>query len=518
MTRTPVVSTAPPTPAAGLGRRGWLLLLVLCGTVFLDGLDVSMVGVALPSVGRALDLGPSTLQWVVSGYVLGYGGFLLLGGRSSDLLGRRSVLLAGLGVFAVASLLTGVADDGTLLVVARFVKGAAAAFTAPATLSIITTRFPEGHARTKALSVYTATAASGFSLGLVLGGLLTSVAWRLPFIVPGPLALVLLALGARFVPRDEPAPTVAHRTYDVPGAASVTAALLALVVTVVRAPDEGWGSPVTVGGFVLAGLLVALFTVVELRSAAPLVRLGVLRTPGLVAANLTAATIFGGYVGFQFIASLYLQRTLGWSALEMAFGLLPMGLLVVAAAPLVGRLIDRYGPLVPLALGMAAFVLGYALFRRIGLETGYLGVVLPAVLPLGLGFALSFAAVNTAATAGVADEEQGLASGLVQTSTQIGGALFLAVTTAVLDSSSGSSPTPQRTLDAYVSGTTVSITAAVLGFVVTLPGLVKVLRARRAGVAAPAVVDGLLPAARTEGSAARGTAPEGTAAEPATTG
>ncbi|RKS75407.1 putative MFS family arabinose efflux permease [Motilibacter peucedani] len=501
MSTTPHPTPVPPPrsaptdlglPGDRLGRAGWTLLLVLCGTVFLDGLDVSMIGVALPSVGTALDLAPSTLQWVISGYVLGYGGFLLLGGRSSDLLGRRRVLLVGLAVFAAASLLTGVATDGTLLIGARFVKGAAAAFTAPATLSIITTRFREGPQRTKALTVYTATAASGFSLGLVLGGLLTSIGWRWTFLVPGPLALVLLALGTRFVPRDEPG--TGRRSYDLPGAASITAAMLTLVITVVRAHDQGWGSPVTVLGFAASAALLATFVAVEHYSRAPLVRLGILRTPGLAAANLTAMTVFGSYVAFQFIAALYLQQTLGWSAVRMAFGLLPMGLLVVAVARPVGTLIDRYGPAVPLAGGMAAFVAGYAVFSRIGPSASYLAVVLPSTLLLGLGFGLAFASINTAATSGVRNEEQGLASGLVQTSFQLGGAVLLAVSTAVVEGTTGTGPdgvpTALDAISGYRAGLWISVGGAVLGLLVTAPALVRSVRARRAADVPDAVVLG----------------------------
>src|SRR5918911_1180471 len=191
----------------------WGLLAVLCGVLFLDGLDVSMVGMALPSIDSDLRLTTSELQWIVSGYVLGYGGFLLLGGRAADLLGRRRVLLIALGVFAVASAVGGVVSDGTLLVITRFLKGMAAAFTAPAGLSIITTNFAEGPERNRALSIYTATGASGFSLGLVAGGLLTELGWRWTFLLPVPIATVLLVLAPRFLPRDRPV-TTGRRSFD----------------------------------------------------------------------------------------------------------------------------------------------------------------------------------------------------------------------------------------------------------------------------------------------------------------
>src|SRR5919107_1572502 len=210
----------------------WGLMAVLCGVLFLDGLDVSMVGMALPSIEADLGLTTSQLQWVVSSYVLGYGGFLLLGGRAADLVGRRKVLLAGLAVFTLASAVGGVVNDGTLLVITRFLKGASAAFTAPAGLSIITTKFAEGPERNRALSIYTATGASGFSLGLVAGGLLTELGWRWTFLLPVPIAIVLLALAPRYVPRDR-AQLGPRRSFDLPGALTLTAGMLLLVHTIV---------------------------------------------------------------------------------------------------------------------------------------------------------------------------------------------------------------------------------------------------------------------------------------------
>src|SRR5215211_2988268 len=239
------------SPPVRWDRSVWMLMAVLCGVLFLDGLDVSMVGMALPSIESDLGLTTSQLQWIVSGYVLGYGGFLLLGGRAADLLGRRRVLIAALAVFTVASALGGVVNDGTLLVITRFLKGAAAAFTAPAGLSIITTNFAEGPERNRALSIYTATGASGFSLGLVAGGLLTELGWRWTFLLPVPIAVVLLALAPRFLPRDRIEP-IARRSFDIPGAVTLTAGMLLLVRTVVEASEQGWGSSATVIGFAAA--------------------------------------------------------------------------------------------------------------------------------------------------------------------------------------------------------------------------------------------------------------------------
>ena len=295
-----------------------------------------MVGVALPSIDADLSLSTTSLQWIVSGYVLGYGGFLLLGGRAADLLGRRRVFLGALVLFAVASLLGGLVSDGTLLIATRFVKGIAAAFTAPAALSIITTTFGEGSARNRALGIYAATGATGFSSGLVFGGVLTELGWRYTFLVPVVLTAGLLALAVRYVPEGAP-PDRAGRTFDLPGAALITGSMLLTVFTIVQAPDAGWTSLQTLASLAGAITLIALFVAVELRSAQPLVRLGILRSPTLRRANLTAMTVFGAWIGFQFAGTLYMQQLRGWSAFEMAAAFLPAGLLVAFGSPLRGR-------------------------------------------------------------------------------------------------------------------------------------------------------------------------------------
>jgi MFS family permease len=464
---SPAFSATPKWDASVIG-----LMAVLCGVVFLDGLDVSMVGMALPSIEADLGLTTSQLQWIISGYVLGYGGFLLLGGRAADLLGRRRVLLVALAVFTVASALGGVVSDGTLLVIARFLKGAAAAFTAPAGLSIITTQFAEGPERNRALSVYTATAASGFSLGLVAGGLLTELGWRWTFLLPVPVALTLLAMGPRFLPRDRLA-LGGRRAFDIPGAVTLTAGMLLLVRTIVEAPQTGWAAPETLGAFAVSALLLGAFVVIEQRSRAPLVRLGILRSGTLVRANLGMMTMFGAYVGFQFVMTLYLQALNGWSPVETALVFLPAGLLVAVGSPRIGPLVDRFGVPRLFAVSATASVIGYALVLRLGAVPEYAAVLLPTVLLLGIGFMLGFPALNIQATAGIADHEQGLASGLVQTSFQIGGAIGLAIVSAVVSGQAGGSTDPAVVLDAYQTAIAVTVAIAALGVAVALAGLVR---------------------------------------------
>ncbi len=444
----------------------WLLLVVLCGALFLDGLDISMVGVALPSIGSDLGMSASSLQWIVSGYVLGYGGFLLLGGRASDLLGRRQVFLTAVAVFGAASVVSSVLSNDFALVALRFVKGASAGFTVPAGLSIITTTFAEGPARNRALSIYTMCGASGFSLGLVFGGLLTELGWRETFLLPGPVAIALVLVGFRVIPRV-PREPVHWAHLDLAGALTSTASLLVLVYAVVEAPERGWGSLSTIGLLALSIVLMAVFVFIEQRHPQPLVRLGMLRSASLLHANASAAVMFGGYVAFQFLVTLYVQDSLGWSPIEMALGFLPAGLIVVASAPRIGLLLERLRTTVLIMLGLLAFVTAYALFLRVDPSMPYASFLLPTMLLLGIGFALCFPAVNAQATAGVADHEQGLASGLVNTSIQIGGAIVLAIITAIVGNGGSGSTHDHRLLPHMTTALTVVVGVSVLGLLVT---------------------------------------------------
>ncbi|PRY59276.1 MFS transporter [Knoellia remsis] len=448
--------------------RVWLLVFVLGAVLFLDGLDLSMIGVALPETRAALDLDPSAAQWLISGYILGYGGFLLLGGRACDLIGRRQVFLAAVLVFGVASVVSALVDVGSLVVLLRFVKGVAAAFTVPAGLSIITTTFAEGAARNRAFSIYTVCGASGFSLGLVAGGLLTEISWRAALFFPGPVALALFALGWKVIPHSV-SDAFSLRRVDVAGALTSTLALLLLVLTVVRAPEAGWGAPVSLAGFAGAALLMTAFVVIELRHPHPLVRLGILRSPELVHANLAGLVMFGGYAAFQFLVSLYLQEQLGWSAIGMALGFLPAGLIVLGSALRIDRLLNRADTRVLVAAGLTSFSLAYGWFLLARPEQSYVRFLLPTMVLLGIGFAILFPAVNAQATAGVADHEQGLASGLLNTFIQVGGALMIAVVTAITATAgAGRAADPTRLPPGMVPSIAVVITLTVAGLLGTL--------------------------------------------------
>ncbi|MFD0328400.1 MFS transporter [Streptacidiphilus monticola] len=269
-----------------------------------------MVGIALPSIGRDLGMAPTALQWIVNGYVLGYGGLMLLGGRTADLVGRRKVFLVALAVFAAASLLGGLVSSGPLLIATRLIKGLAAAFTAPTALSILTTTFPEGPQRNRALSVFTVFGASGYSSGLILGGVLTGIGWRWTFLTPVPLAILALVGAILLIPKVAPAENGRH---DPAGAITLTGGMLLLVYAVVSAPTKGWTSGATLGAFALAIVLLAAFVLIEKRISHPLVRFGILRHGSTVRANLSIVALMGSYISFQFMMTLYLQDGRGWS-------------------------------------------------------------------------------------------------------------------------------------------------------------------------------------------------------------
>jgi MFS family permease len=454
------------TPPSASLASAWSMLLVLCGAVFLEGIDVSMMGVALPSIRSDLDMSTSALQWVVSAYVLGYGGFVLLGGRAADLLGRRRMFLLWLGVFVVFSGLGGLATEGWMLIVARFVTGVSAGFMTPAALSIITTSFAEGPVRTRALLVYAGTGAAGFSLGLVVGGLLTAIDWRWVFFAPLLLAAALLVVAVRVVPRTgRPARTSGG--FDLAGAAALTGAMLLLVYAVVRAPDVALGATLVTAAAGVA--LLAAFVAIERRSASPLVRLGILRSGSLARTNLGAMVFVGAFMAFQFVFVLYLQELRGWSALETGLALLVAGIDAFLAPTLTPKLVSRFGTLPVILAGMVVAAIAYALFLGVDLDWTYADM-LPTFILIGVAFALAYGALTVAATTGIAEEEQGLAGGLLNVSFQFGAAIGLAVVTAVnVGATNGGSP--DELLDGYRAALIVPVVAALIGAAVTASGL-----------------------------------------------
>ncbi|MFE4518285.1 MFS transporter [Kitasatospora sp. NPDC056783] len=443
------------------------MLAVLCGAIFLEGVDVAMLNVALPSIRADLGMSTGALSWVLSAYVLGYGGFMLLGGRTADLLGRRRMFLLWLTVFVLFSGLGGLATEGWVLVLARFATGLSAAFMTPAGLSIITTAFPEGPRRNRALLVYAGTAAAGFSLGLVVGGLLTAVSWRWVFFAPVLLAGSLLAAAVPLIPREAAPARARGGRFDVAGAATATGSMLLLVYGVIRIGEPGAGAGTTAA--VLAGgvVLLVAFTVIERRSAAPLVRLGILRSGPLLRANLGALLFAGSFFGFQFVATLYLQDLRGWSPLRTGLALLAVGADSVLAPTLTPKLVERFGNARVILGGFLLAVLSYGLFLPVGADWTY-PMMFPTMLLTGLAFALAYGPLTIAATEGIAEEEQGLAGGLLNTSFQFGAALGLSVVTTVNLAVLGSGATA---LEGFRAALVVPVVSAALGAAVTVGGV-----------------------------------------------
>ncbi|WP_437075196.1 MFS transporter [Streptomyces sp. enrichment culture] len=446
--------------------REWGVLFVLCGAIFLEGVDVAMLNVALPSIRADLGLSTGTLQWVMSAYVLGYGGFMLLGGRAADLFGRRRMFLFWLTVFLLFSGLGGLASEGWMLIVARFVTGVAAAFMTPAGLSIITTGFEEGPRRNKALLVYSGTAAGGFSVGLVVGGLLASADWRWVFFAPVILSFLILLAGTVFIPRSA-GPDRAGQRMDVAGAVSVTAGIVLLVFCVERASHASAAATALTAA--AAAVMFLAFVLIERRSAAPLVRLGLFRSGSLVRANVSGLLFAAGFFGFQFVVVLYLQELRGWSTLETSFAMIVIGVDAILSPTLTPKLVDRFGNARVIFGGLLLAVLSYALMLPLGLDWSYLAMF-PSLIVLGLAFALAYGPLTIVATEGVEEEEQGVAGGLLYTSFQFGAALGLSTATAVLTAATDGTG-PQALLDGHRAALLVPLAAAVLATLVSAFGL-----------------------------------------------
>ncbi|MEN3535947.1 MFS transporter [Microbispora sp. ZYX-F-249] len=437
------------------------VLLVLCGAIFLEGIDVAMLNVALPSIRADLGLSTGMLSGVVSAYVLGYGGFMLLGGRAADLLGHRRMFLLWLAVFLVFSGLGGLATQGWMLLAARFVTGIAAAFMAPAGLALVTSNFPEGPVRTRALGVYAGTAAGGFSLGLVAGGVLTAFGWRWVFFAPVVLSALILAAALVLV-RD----TGGGRPsggFDLPGAFAVTAAMLLLAYGVVRLEHPGDGPGLTAGANAAGLVMLVLFVAIERRSSSPLVRLGILRSAPLVRVNAAALLFLFAFAGFQFLVTLYLQELRGWNTMQTGLAMLVIGIDTVLAPTLTPRLVNRFGNTRVLFGGVVLAAVAYALFLPVGMDWTYTAM-LPALLLLGLSFSLAYGPLTMAATEGVDEDEHGLAGGLLYTAMQFGTALGLSAVTAV-GVAARSGPDGLRT------ALVVPLVAAALGAIIVAFGL-----------------------------------------------
>jgi EmrB/QacA subfamily drug resistance transporter len=409
------------------------MLAFLCMVGFLDFVDASIVNVALPSIRRDLHFSVQSLQWVLSGYLLTYGGFMLLGGRAADLLGRRRVLSAGIVVFAISSLTGGIAGDPAMLVAARLVQGFGAAMMVPAALSILTTTFSEGTDRHKALGAWGGIAGLASAVGVFLGGVLTEEAsWRWVFWVNLPVSAVLLIATFRMVGADRDAGRTTN--FDSLGALLVTGGMLLLVYALVKAPDQGWGAGRTVGELVGATALLVAFVFNEGRHSNPLAPLSIFRINGLGAANAAQVMAIGGFYAMFFFLTLYMQNVLGFSQLQAGSAYLPATAGVAISSGIASQLFSRVGTRPIIVSG--ALIASAAVFwlSRIPVHGSYLGDLLPGLVIMSFGLGFVFVGVNTAANAGVPSDKAGLAAALVNTSTWVGGALGLAIFSVIATS------------------------------------------------------------------------------------
>jgi EmrB/QacA subfamily drug resistance transporter len=436
----------------------WLVLVVVGIAQFMVILDNTIVNVALPSIQRGLHFSPASLQWIVNAYTLAFGGFLMLGGRAADLVGRRRLFLVGIVLFSAASLMNGLAGSAGILVAGRAVQGLGGALVTPAALSVLTTTFAEGRERTAALGVWSAIAVGGGAVGLLLGGVLTSLlSWQWIFFVNVPVGVVAIALALRFVPESRI--ENARGGVDILGAVSVTGGLVLLVYALVNAQTAGWVSVETLGLMALAVALLAGFVILEGRLRHPLIRLGIFRMRSITGANASMLLIAGGLFAMFFFASIYVQEVLGYSALRAGLAFLPVTLGIIAGAGLSNLLIRRVGVRAVGISGMSIAAVGLLVLSRIPVHGTYLGDLLPGLMIMAFGMGLTFVPITLIATTNVAAEDAGLASGLLNTAQQLGGAIGLAVlstlaanTTANTLSALGHAPTPADGVSALVSG------------------------------------------------------------------
>jgi EmrB/QacA subfamily drug resistance transporter len=435
-------------------EKRWLALILLCSAQFVVVLDASIVNVALPTIGRALDFSQENLPWVVNAYILTFGGFLLLGGRTADLLGRRRVFMAGLLLVAAASLAAGFAATEGQLIAARAAQGLGAAIISPAALSIVTTTFSDGSERNKALGVWGAVAGSGGAAGVLLGGVLTDgLGWEWVLWVNVPVSLIAFALSPGLIAESRAEPET--RAFDVAGAVTVTAALSVLVYALVDANSAGWGSTQTIGLIALSVILMISFVAIELRAAKPLVPFSIFRIRTLTGANVVGLLVGASLFSMFFFISLYMQQVLGYSAIHAGLSYLPLALTIMASAAIASQLVTKLGYKPVLAAGLLFIVVGLTWFSRVSVGGGFTTDILGPSLFAAAGLGFAFVTTTIAAVSGVEENEAGLASGLINTSQQIGGALGLAVLSTLATS---------RTDDAMASGTSSLTSALTEGF------------------------------------------------------
>jgi EmrB/QacA subfamily drug resistance transporter len=449
------------------------VLAVVAIAQFMVILDSTVVNVALPTIRRDLGFSEQSLSWILNAYTLMFGGFLMLGGRLADRLGRRRLFMAGIALFSSASLVCGLSQSEPMLLVARGVQGLGGALVSPAALSILLTTFAEGTDRNRALAVWGAIAGAGGAIGLLLGGVIVQVlSWRWVFFINVPIGAVVLALAPRIIPESR-TESAASSGYDAEGAVTITLGTMALVFTLIQADSWGWTSARTLAGFAIAIALIAAFVVIERRHEDPLIPLRIFSNRSLAAADATMLVVAAALFGVFYFLTLYLQQVLGFSALKTGVDYLPLTLTLVGGSALASRFVDRFTPKPVLVAGLLVSTAGFALLTRIVGHGDYSSHVLPAIIVLGAGLGMSFVPITIAATTGVAPGDSGLASGLLNTTQQVGGSLGLAIlssvsTTRVTSALHGGLPTPLALTHGFKGAFIVAAALCALGVAVAL--------------------------------------------------
>jgi EmrB/QacA subfamily drug resistance transporter len=487
------LTTASPDQTSTDSHR-WTALVVLCVGMLMIVLDVTIVNVALPSIQDDLGFSQNSLAWVVNAYLIAFGGLLLLAGRLGDLIGQRRIFLIGLGVFTAASLFCGIAQSQGMLIGARFVQGVGGAMTSAVILGMIVRMFPEPREQARAIGIYSFVAAAGASIGLLLGGVLTeAINWHWIFFVNLPVGIATALLAVRLLDRDEGIGLA--QGADIPGAVLITGSLMLGVYSIVEAADAGWGSAQTLGlGAVSLGLLGA-FVAREATARTPLVPLRIFRSRNVSGANLIQVLMVAGMYGMFFLGALYMQRVLGYDALEVGLAFLPVALLIaVFSLGFAERLIMGIGPRAALIPGLVSVAIGLALFARLPVDASYVTDMLAPMILLGIGAGLVFPSLMTLAMSGATQQDSGLASGLVNTTLQVGGALGLAVlatlsTTRTDNLLASGESTPSALTDGYqlafIVGAGIVVAAVAVAF-----GLLERVRGDEAPAAEPAYSQG----------------------------
>lgn len=448
-----------------LGNKVWgIALLLLCIASFIDGMDVSTIAVSLPAIQNELGISPTTSQWAVSAYVLGFGGFLLLGGRVADTFGHKRVFILSLLTFTIASIAGAFVVDGQSLIAARLIKGISAAFTTPSAVALLVSFYENEEKRAKALGIFASTSAAGFVLGMLLGGAVTTISWRLTMAMGAPITAIVLIMSMFVFPQDK-ATKPNDMGFDWIGAITITLGLVAFVFGITNAVDHGWSNQITLFSLIASIVLIVIFVIAEKTQKNPMLPLSIFRRKKLTFALITVLIFQGSYIGFQFVASLYYQQVMKWNAFQTGLAFVLIGMFVMFLAPKFSSMAQKYGAKNLIVIGMALQSIAYVFWA---ISSNVMDATLLAALvqiPLGIGYAMVFPSVQIAALGDIEQENAGLASGLFFSAFQIGGGIILGLTASIFSKVllDGGNP--------YLAGSLFSAALAILTIVIVFLGV-----------------------------------------------